>query len=160
MQSLVRSARASLAAFALVAALPLAGARAQGASSSAPAASAADREAVRRAAMDYIEGFYEGDTAKLVRSVHPSVHKYGYARRGAGEYEGMQMTWEGFMRYANGVKAGRTRTPADAPKRVELFDVQDQTASAKVTAWWGTDYLLLARRDGRWMITHVLWQSR
>jgi hypothetical protein len=42
---------------------------------------------------------------------------------------------------------------------VEIYDVQDQTASAKLTAWWGTDYLLLARIDGRWMIRQVLWQS-
>ena len=40
-----------------------------------------------------------------------------------------------------------------------IFDVQDQTASAKLTAWWGTDYLLLARYDGRWMIREVLWQT-
>lgn len=40
-----------------------------------------------------------------------------------------------------------------------LFDVQDQTASAKLTAWWGTDYLLLAREQGRWVILQVLWQS-
>ncbi len=40
-----------------------------------------------------------------------------------------------------------------------VFDVQDQTASAKLTASWGTDYLLLAKVGDRWMITHVLWQS-
>jgi hypothetical protein len=34
-----------------------------------------------------------------------------------------------------------------------LFDVQDQTASAKLTAWWGTDYLLLAKDHGRWIIS-------
>ena len=33
------------------------------------------------------------------------------------------------------------------------------TASAKLTAWWGTDYLLLARYEGRWMIRQVLWQT-
>ena len=33
------------------------------------------------------------------------------------------------------------------------------TAAAKVTAYWGTDYLLLGNFDGRWMITSVLWQS-
>ena len=40
-----------------------------------------------------------------------------------------------------------------------LLDVLDQTAAAKVTAWWGTDYVLLAKQNGKWMITHVLWQS-
>ena len=41
---------------------------------------------------------------------------------------------------------------------VILFDVLDETASAKVRAWWRTGHLLLGRFDGRWMITHVLWQ--
>jgi hypothetical protein len=54
--------------------------------------------------------------------------------------------------------SGRT-APATAPKKVELLDLLDQTAAVKVTAWWGTDYMLLAKYDGRWMISHVLWQS-
>jgi hypothetical protein len=56
---------------------------------------------------------------------------------------------------------GKRKNPnADKwPKKIEVLDYQDQTASAKLTAWWGTDYILLAKLDGRWMITHVLWQS-
>ena len=46
-----------------------------------------------------------------------------------------------------------------APEEVLVLDVLDQTAVAKVTAWWGTDYLLMARFEGRWMITQVLWQT-
>jgi hypothetical protein len=119
---------------------------------------AADREAVRRAVLDYVEGFYEGDTTKLARSVATTVYKYGYSKRGE-TYVGSQMPWEGFMSYANSIKSGRNKTPANAPKEITLFDVQDQTASAKLTAWWGIDYLLLARQNDKWMITHVLWQS-
>lgn len=119
---------------------------------------AGEREAVRRAVLDYLEGFYEGDSTRLVRSVSPAVHKYGYATRGEG-YAGMQMPYAGFMAFARGVREGRNRPPVDAPREVTLFDVQDQTASAKLVAWWGSDYLLLAKQDGRWMITHVLWQS-
>lgn len=124
------------------------------------AGSAADRAAVERAVLDYVEGFYEGDTIKLARSVAPNVFKYGYARQN-GEYAASQMQFpSGFMAFANGVRAGRGVPPANAPKDVVLFEVQDQTASAKLTAWWGIDYMLLARsRDGRWMITHVLWQT-
>ena len=50
-------------------------------------------------------------------------------------------------------------TPATAPKEIALLDVADQTASAKLTATWGIDYLHLAKFDGKWMITQVLWQS-
>jgi len=117
-----------------------------------------DREAVRRAVLDYVEGFYEGDTTKLARSVAPSVYKYGYARRG-DSYDGMQMPYAGFMSFAEGVREGRNRPPANAPKDIILYDVQDQTANARLTAWWGIDYLLLAKQNGRWLITHVMWQS-
>jgi hypothetical protein len=121
-------------------------------------AKADDREAVRRAVLDYVEGFYEGDTTKFVRSVSPTVYKYGYSRRGEA-YVGSQMPYSGFMSFANGVKAGRNLPPANAPKEITIYDVQDQTASAKLTAWWGTDYLLVAKQNGRWVITHVMWQS-
>ena len=119
-----------------------------------------DREGVTRASLDYLEGFYEGDTAKLVRSVRPEVYKYGFDwLKDKAVYEGEQMSWEQILGYARRFKAGNRTTPATAPKKVELLDVLDQTAATKVTAWWGTDYLLLAKFNGRWMITHVLWQS-
>lgn len=119
-----------------------------------------DRTGVERAVLDYVEGFYEGDTAKLVRSVHPNVVKYGfYIPRDSSRYLGEAMPYAEFLAYANRVKARGRPAPADAPKRIEIFDVQDQTASAKLTAFWGTDYLLLARENGRWMIRQVLWQS-
>jgi hypothetical protein len=124
------------------------------------AQTAADSAGVRRAALDYLEGFYEGDSTKHVRSVRPEVYKYGFSRpRDSTSYRGMQMKWPEFHAYANRVKASGRPTPASAPKKVELLDVLDQTAAAKVTAWWGIDYLLMAKYDGQWMISHVLWQS-
>jgi hypothetical protein len=128
--------------------------------SNSAAAAGADSAAVRRAVLDYVEGFYEGDTTKLVRSVWSEVRKYGYWRaKDSASYAAEAMPWSEIIGYAKQVKARGKPTPASAPKLVELFEVQDQTASAKLTAWWGTDYLLLGKQDGRWMITHVLWQS-
>jgi hypothetical protein len=49
--------------------------------------------------------------------------------------------------------------PQDAPKRVTIYEVLDQTASARLEAWWGIDYVHLAKFDGRWMIVNVLWQT-
>ena len=119
-----------------------------------------EREAVRRAVLDYVEGFYEGDTAKLVRALRPELYKYGFSRpRDSTTYRGMQMTHAQALAFARRVREGKQSTPANAPKVVELLDVQDQTAAAKLTAWWGLDYLLLAKYDGRWMISSVMWQS-
>jgi hypothetical protein len=119
-----------------------------------------EREAVRQAVGDYVDGFYQGDTTRLMRSVSPRVSKFGYQRAAAGgPYQGSGMAFLDFLSFANGVREGRNRPPEDPVREIVLLDVQDQTASAKLIAWWGTDYLLLARENGRWMITHVLWQS-
>ncbi|HEY7395437.1 MAG TPA: nuclear transport factor 2 family protein [Gemmatimonadaceae bacterium] len=119
-----------------------------------------DSGGVRRAALDYLEGFYEGDTAKLVRSLRPEMFKYGFWKeKDSTRYAGERMTYDEAIAYARRFKANKRTTPADAPREVLIFDVQDQTASAKVRAWWGTDYLLLGKYEGRWMISHILWQG-
>jgi hypothetical protein len=119
-----------------------------------------DREAVRRAVLDYVEGFYEGDSAKLGRSVRPEIFKYGFWRaRDSTRYTGEQMKYQEFFDYARRVKQNNRQAPPTAPKTVEVYDVQNQTASAKLTASWGTDYLLLGKYDGKWMISSVMWQS-
>ena len=118
------------------------------------------RAAVRAAVLDYVEGFYEGDTARLVRSVRPEVTKYGFfIPRDKSAYEGEAMPWAEFLSYAKSVKARNRPPKPEWPRQIDLLDVSDQTAAAKLTAWWGIDYLQLAKYDGRWMIVHVLWQS-
>ena len=120
----------------------------------------ADRAGVERAVLDYVEGFYQGDTTKLVRGVHPDVVKYGfYLPRDSAKYLGEGMPWAEFLSYANGVKARNRQRPPTEVKKVEIFDVADQTASAKLTAYWGIDYLLLAKYNGKWMVRQVLWQT-
>jgi hypothetical protein len=119
-----------------------------------------DRDAVRRAALDYLEGFYEGDSTKIVRSVRPDVRKAGfYVAQGSATYVAEEMPFAAMIEYTNNFrKRGRT-TPATAPREVTVGEVNDQTATAKVTAWWGIDYLQLAKYDGKWMIVNVMWQS-
>lgn len=123
------------------------------------AQTAEDKEAVRRAALDYVEAIYDVDPAKAERSVHPDLAKRGFSLRNeATAYAPLTMTFAQLVELAkNYNKTGRV--PKDAPKEVVVFEVLDQTASAKVTASWGIDYLHLAKYDGKWKIINILWQS-
>jgi len=113
------------------------------------------------AVKDYVDAFYYGDTSKIHQSVAVNVVKYGYyIPKGKTIYEGEPMSFREMINYAAEVKKrGISPNVEKFPKKIEVFDQQDQTASAKLTAWWGSDYLLLSRINNRWMITHVLWQS-
>lgn len=117
-----------------------------------------DRAGVERAALDYLEGFYEGDPGKLERSVHPEVLKFGFSWR-EGDYQRVPMSFDEMLSFAERVRTQGQQPGPDAPKRVEILDVLDQTAVAKVYAWWGSDYLSMARYGGEWKIVQVLWQS-
>ena len=127
--------------------------------SDAAAQTASDKEAVRQAALDYVEGLYTADTSRIERSVHKNLTKRGFWREPAETTYKPEsvMTFDQLMTLtASWNKDGKRDTSI---KEVVVHDVQDQTASAKVSAMWGTDYMQLAKYDGRWQIINILWQA-
>ena len=123
--------------------------------------SAQEKEKVERACMNYIEGFYEGDSVKLITSLKPSLHKIGYWKNkntGVYDFDG-QMTYREALDYAKNVLAKKNFAKSDSPKKVEVLDIGNTIASAKVTAWWGIDYVLLSKQGDKWVIEQVLWEG-
>lgn len=116
-----------------------------------------DREAVRAALLDYVEGIYNVQPERIERSVHPSLRKHGFYVKD-GQYTEVPMTYEQLVNLA-GKYNKDGRIPKDAPKEITIFEVKDQTATAKLVAHWGQDYFHLAKYNGKWMITNVIWQS-
>ena len=123
--------------------------------------SAQEKEKVERACLNYIEGFYEGDTAKLIAALKPSLYKIGYWKnKNTGVYEfDEQMTYRGALDYAKNVMVKKNFAKSDSPKKVEVLDIGNAIASAKVTAWWGIDYVLLSKQGDKWIIEEVLWEG-
>lgn len=121
--------------------------------------SSPDRAAVEAAALDYLEGIYNADPSRIERSVHPQLTKRGFWRDSATAPWGPQltMTYEQLVALAKTWNADKKRDLSI--KRVTVYEVLDQTASAKITAQWGIDYLHLAKYDGRWKIINIVWQA-
>lgn len=114
-----------------------------------------------KAGMDYIEGFYEGDTAKLIGCLKPTLYKFGYWQHKttlAYEPDGF-MTYRQAIDFAKRVAEKQRFAKADSPKKIEVLDILSTIAAIKVTAYWGYDYILLAKQGDKWMIEQVLWQG-
>ena len=119
-----------------------------------------DSISIQRAMIDYIEGFYDGDSSKIIRAVSPTVVKYGYWKESnASGYMGEAMSYKEMVQYAVNESKNITKAKWGSREKVEIYDVQEQTASGKITAWWGTDFILLEKVKDRWMIRMVLWQG-
>jgi hypothetical protein len=120
----------------------------------------ADRDQVYAAVEDYVDGLYLAQPDRIKKSVHPELMKKGFWKakdKTEYAYEGV-MTFQQLVDLAAKWNA-KGWLPKDAVKKIEIYDVQDQTASAKLSAHWGTDYFQLAKMDGKWMIINILWQG-
>jgi hypothetical protein len=92
-----------------------------------------DLAAVKMAAMDYINAIYQVKPELVERSVNPDLVKLGfYDQKGA--YISTSMTYEQLYKLAGTYNKNGTSIAKDAPKKVEVLDILDQTASVKVTA--------------------------
>lgn len=120
----------------------------------------ADKEGVKMAALDYVEGLYLVEPERIERSVSKDLAKIGYWKRDANSaYRESPMTYEQLYALAGEWNKNGNVDPKTAPKKIEVLDLLDQTAVVKLSADWGIDYLNMAKKDGRWTIVNILWQS-
>ncbi|HMB93211.1 MAG TPA: nuclear transport factor 2 family protein, partial [Rhodothermales bacterium] len=106
---------------------------------------AADQEAIRAAVLDYVEAIYNVEPDRIKRSVHPNLAKYGYwMPRDGNDYQGSAMTFDQLVDLAGKWNQSGRVNADEAPKEIEIYDVMDKTAVAKLSAQWGVDHMQLA----------------
>jgi hypothetical protein len=122
------------------------------------AQTAADSAAIRAAALDYIEGWYAGDAARMERALHPKLAKRIVRRTDSTVTLG-DMTAEQLVA---GTKAGYgTRTPpAEQQKDVTILDIFRNAAVVRIVARDWVDYLQIAKWEDDWKIINVLWELK
>lgn len=124
-----------------------------------PAQTRDDTLGIRAAAMDYIEGWYEGSPERMARAVHPALVKRIMFTDSSGNALLREMGATELV--ANVRRGGGTRTPP-AQRRMDyaLLDIFQNAASARIDAGGWIDYLQLVKWQGRWVIVNVLWETR
>jgi hypothetical protein len=126
--------------------------------STASAQTAADSTGITQAALDYIQGYYAGDEARMERALHPDLAKRivrtnpNNGRSSLGQMSAMTL-----------VQISREK-PADPEEQwvddVTILDIFENAASVRVDAATWIDYLHIAKWNGEWKIVNVLWEMR
>lgn len=119
----------------------------------------ADAGAIKQAALDYIEGWYEGNAERMERALHPELAKRIVHTNAQGRSRLDQM---GAMTLVLGTRRGGGKdTPKERQEKdVTILDVYENAASVKVVASDWIDYLHMAKFGGRWVIVNVLWELK
>ena len=125
----------------------------------AHAQSTADTEAIKQTALDYIEGWYEGNSERMERALHPELAKR-IVRTNAEGYS--RVDQQSAMTLVMGTRRGGGKnTPKEKQQKdVTILDVFENAACVKVVAADWIDYLHVAKSNGRWVIVNVLWELK
>lgn len=110
-------------------------------------------QAIVATALDYYEGWFDGEPARVERALHPELVKRGFEDDGRTieTLSARQMIdW-------TAAGAGRRRDPGDRQIRVHVDHVHGSIATATVTSAVYVDYLQLVNVDGAWKILNALW---
>lgn len=123
-------------------------------------ASGADAAAIRQTALDYIEGWYEGNAERMERALHPELAKR--IVRTNPQNNQSRLDQMSAMSLVQGTRRGGGRnTPRERQQKdVTILDVYEGAASVKIVASDWIDYLHMARFNGRWLIVNVLWELK
>ena len=123
--------------------------------SAAYAAAVHDRlkaSGIRAAALDYGQGWYEGNAERMDRALHPELVKRIVVLDTVSkkaQVDGMGKTvLVNYTRRGFGTRTPEARRKAD----VVIYDITGDAAIAKLTMADWVDYLQLGKFDGRWQI--------
>lgn len=118
----------------------------------------ADLEGIKQTALDYGQGWYEGNAERMERALHPDLAKRVLMpdpRSGKGKVD--HLSAMGLVQATR--KGYGAKTPTDQRRTdVTVLDVFGNTASVKLEMHDWIDYMHMVKTGGRWVIVNVLWE--
>jgi hypothetical protein len=118
-----------------------------------------EREAIKRTALNYAEGWYEGNADKMESSLHPDLAKRIVRTNDKGQSGLGQMS---AMSLVQGTRTGSGKqTPAaEQQKDVTILDMLGGAATVKLEMRDWVDYMHIGKFNGKWVIINVLWELK
>jgi hypothetical protein len=119
---------------------------------------AGDVAEIHQVALDYMQGWYEGDAERMRRGLHPELAKRAILRDPQTGEERFHHL--GQQQMVEKTAQGGRRDDAPAEKRyyaVSVLDIYGDVACARAESYGYLDFLQLARSQDKWLIVNVLW---
>src|SRR5437763_8174347 len=119
-----------------------------------------EEAAIKKPALDYIEGWYAGDAARMESALHQELAKRMILtdpKTGHSQFNHM-----GAMQLVqNTRRRSGSKTPKDQQlKEITILDRFNNAAVVKIVASGWIDYLEEAKVNGEWKIINVVWELK
>ena len=122
-----------------------------------PTGPTTDEVAVVQAALDYFEGWFAGDAARMERALHPELAKRSIGQL-SSDSERLETITRQQMLEDTASGEGRRRDPGDRRIEVDVEHMSGTIANVTVRSAVYVEYLHLVRTREGWKIINALWQ--
>lgn len=119
----------------------------------------ADREAIKRTALNYAEGWYEGNADKMESALSPDLAKRIARTNPQGQSSLGQMTALTLVQATRG-GSGKSTPKEEQQKDVSILDILGGAATVKLEMRDWVDYMHIGKMNGKWVIINVLWENK
>ncbi|MEQ1643175.1 MAG: nuclear transport factor 2 family protein [Pyrinomonadaceae bacterium] len=119
----------------------------------------ADREAVKRTALNYAEGWYEGNADKMESALSPDLAKRIANTNAQGRSSLGQMSAMTLVQYSRAGE-GKATSKDQQQKDVTILDMLSSSATVKLEMRDWVDYMHIGKMNGTWVIINVLWEMK
>jgi hypothetical protein len=119
----------------------------------------ADREAIKRTALNYAEGWYEGSAEKMESALSADLAKRIARTNDKGQSNLGQMSAMTLVQMARG-GSGKTTPKEEQQKDVTILDITGGAATVKLEMRDWVDYMHIGKMNGKWVIVNVLWEMK
>ena len=116
-----------------------------------------DEAAVVAAALDYFEGWFEGDAARMDRALHAGLAKRSLSQVDPDSTELRSLTKERMVELTAAGGGKGERPDGGLGIDVEVVDLHGNIACVVVRSAVYREYLHLVRTDEGWKIVNALW---
>ena len=114
-----------------------------------------DIDGVTAAALDYIEGYVQGDAERHARAYHPECIKRRYTTdEESGVAELVVMSPRTMVDYA------ALSDMSDCEAEIVIDAISEDMASVRVYSCNWVDFLHIVKARGEWKLFHVTWHGR
>jgi len=118
----------------------------------------ADEQAIRECALNYLEGWYSADSARMAKALSKDLAKKGFLTNPqTGEQIIAPASYDQMLAWTGQKPDQLTQNP-DIKMEVHLIELGEHIAMVKTVTPDFIDYLHLAKMEGQWKIYHTVWE--
>jgi putative lumazine-binding protein len=117
---------------------------------------------IENAALNYIEGYFYNDAARMEKALHPELIKRSIQKTKEGDEFIINLGASYMiMRTKNNTNRHAANPDKEIIATVDIYDITGNAASVKVSSnqYGFIDYLHVGKYKGEWRIINVLWAN-